>query len=249
MLPLPFYQIRVLDLTTDAAGAFATRFFADLGADVIKIEDVQQPDALRANPGAFESLHRNKLGLALDTGTAGARELCHRLAAACDFVFVTADDPRSDLEALSEEENLIFVVVGGDGTASETGLAAAAGALTALFHRRLTGEGQRVDVAGPAVASSLRYLDPTAGAGAPAPEALTPAAQTGLSEPVARRNGDVVRVEGVPYRFSRTPAHIRLPAPAPGEHSEYVLEHFLGLDSAAIEAYRTAGTIGRKTPI
>jgi crotonobetainyl-CoA:carnitine CoA-transferase CaiB-like acyl-CoA transferase len=55
----------------------------------------------------------------------------------------------------------------------------------------------------------------------------------GLFERVAGRDG-VVEIYGVPYDFSRTPAHVRLPAPAYGEHSGYVLRELLGVEGDSV---------------
>ena len=50
--------IRVLELVEGIAGPYATRFFADQGSDVIKIEQ-RQGDYYRQDPG-FQAINRNK---------------------------------------------------------------------------------------------------------------------------------------------------------------------------------------------
>lgn len=68
---LPFAGLRVLDLGVIVMGAEAGRLFADLGAEVIKVESSKHPDGTRApftgevSPGCAWG-QRNKRGLALD---------------------------------------------------------------------------------------------------------------------------------------------------------------------------------------
>jgi crotonobetainyl-CoA:carnitine CoA-transferase CaiB-like acyl-CoA transferase len=47
-----------------------------------------------------------------------------------------------------------------------------------------------------------------------------------------------VRMAGIPVKLSATPASIRLPPPLLGQHSEEVLEGWLGMDRAEIEELR-----------
>lgn len=69
----PLDGLRVLDLSRLLPGPYATLVLADLGADVVKIEDPGSGDALRWLPplegeqsGAFHALNRNKRSLGLD---------------------------------------------------------------------------------------------------------------------------------------------------------------------------------------
>jgi crotonobetainyl-CoA:carnitine CoA-transferase CaiB-like acyl-CoA transferase len=247
MLPLPFFQMRVLDLTTSVAGAYATRFFADFGAEVFQVEDASLPDPLRADSLTLESLQRNRMSVAIDTATADGRDLSLRLARAADFAFVDASDQRYGPDELTAgDENLILVVIDDTaGSAAETGLAAAAGALTALFHRRQTGEAQSVRIDGRRVQGNLRFLAPDTRPHDSAPLMNDPQLmQDGFFETIGRQDGSFVRVDGVPYRFSRTPAHVRLPAPRLGEHTDLVLHRYLNLTDDEISRLRANRAIG-----
>jgi crotonobetainyl-CoA:carnitine CoA-transferase CaiB-like acyl-CoA transferase len=51
---------------------------------------------------------------------------------------------------------------------------------------------------------------------------------------------------GLPWRFSETPAHVRLPAPRPGEHNRYVFGDLLGLSSQEMAELEREGVIGRR---
>ncbi|HSP18768.1 MAG TPA: CoA transferase, partial [Myxococcaceae bacterium] len=73
--PLPLAGVRILDLSRLLPGPFATLVLADLGADVIKVEDPRGGDPVRALPpftapggesAAFLALNRNKRSLALE---------------------------------------------------------------------------------------------------------------------------------------------------------------------------------------
>jgi len=83
----------VLDLSRLLPGPYASLVLADLGADVVKVEDRGGGDYLRWMPplageqsGAFHALNRNKRSLALDLKAAGGPAVLKRLAARADVV-------------------------------------------------------------------------------------------------------------------------------------------------------------------
>lgn len=84
----PLEGIRVLDLTRLLPGGFATLLLADLGADVIKVEDLKGGDYLRwiPPPHIFQALNRGKRSLVLDVRHAQGRAAFLRLVARCDVV-------------------------------------------------------------------------------------------------------------------------------------------------------------------
>ncbi|RDI45098.1 CaiB/BaiF CoA-transferase family protein [Nocardia mexicana] len=97
--PLPFRELRVLDLTTYWAGPSCTHFLAMLGAEVIHVESAGRPDGTRLIAGVpvseeqwwekspiFSGLNTNKKGLTLDFRSERGRDLLRRLAATCDVV-------------------------------------------------------------------------------------------------------------------------------------------------------------------
>ncbi|WP_426362337.1 CaiB/BaiF CoA transferase family protein [Streptomyces sp. E-08] len=77
---------RVLDLSRLLPGPYATSMLADLGADVIKVEDPAGGDPLRVAPPLFEALNRNKRSVALDLRTGGGRDAFLRLVRTADAV-------------------------------------------------------------------------------------------------------------------------------------------------------------------
>jgi crotonobetainyl-CoA:carnitine CoA-transferase CaiB-like acyl-CoA transferase len=96
----PLAGLRVLDLTRLLPGPVATLHLADLGAEVIKIEDTGVgdyartlgPDAAKANAAGQDSLlfrlvNRNKKSLRLDLKQAAGVEVLLRLAASADMLF------------------------------------------------------------------------------------------------------------------------------------------------------------------
>ncbi len=96
-MPAPLEGLRVLDLTTDVAGPFATKLLADFGADVLKVEPPEGDPARFFGPfpgdephpersGLFLHLNTNKRSITLDvTSEAGAAHI-RRLAAGVDAV-------------------------------------------------------------------------------------------------------------------------------------------------------------------
>ncbi len=86
--------IRVLDLTQIMAGPFCTMLLADLGAEVIKIENPRGGDDSRrlappyfnGESAAFIAVNRNKYGIALDIRTPAGKEVLWRLIATADVL-------------------------------------------------------------------------------------------------------------------------------------------------------------------
>src|SRR5581483_5420904 len=86
--------IRVLDLTQIMAGPFCAMLLADLGAEVIKIENPRGGDDSRrmappyynGESAAFIAMNRNKYGLALDIRTPTGKEILWRLLETADVL-------------------------------------------------------------------------------------------------------------------------------------------------------------------
>ncbi len=96
----PLAGIRVLDLTRLLPGAYCTLLLADLGADVIKIEEPGAGDYMRWTPPLvdgqstlFDALNRGKRSVALDLKTDGGRDTLLRLVERSD-VLVEGNRPR-----------------------------------------------------------------------------------------------------------------------------------------------------------
>jgi len=94
------YDIRVLDLSRILAGPSATQMLADLGADVVKIENPQggddtrgwgppfidNCDGQRAEAAYFACCNRNKRSVALDFSAEGDVDTLRKMAAAADIL-------------------------------------------------------------------------------------------------------------------------------------------------------------------
>ncbi|WP_395106176.1 CaiB/BaiF CoA transferase family protein [Actinomadura sp. SCN-SB] len=89
--------LHVIDLTRALAGPYCTMLFADLGADVIKVEPLhgdvsrtQGPyradDELLAFGGYFASVNRNKRSIAVDLSNAEGVDVVRRLAREADVL-------------------------------------------------------------------------------------------------------------------------------------------------------------------
>jgi crotonobetainyl-CoA:carnitine CoA-transferase CaiB-like acyl-CoA transferase len=87
-MTMPLEGMRVLDLTRLLPGPFGTMLLADMGADVIKVEDVRGGDYARTSPPYTESgmsvlhhiINRNKRSIAIDLKQKEGRELLLELA-------------------------------------------------------------------------------------------------------------------------------------------------------------------------
>ena len=97
----PLEDVRILDLTRLLPGGFCTLLLADLGADVIKVEDTGQGDYVRWAPpyygldehtplgtrsAIYLSLNRNKRSTRLDLKQEGGRQALIRLAETADVL-------------------------------------------------------------------------------------------------------------------------------------------------------------------
>lgn len=91
--PGPLHGIVVVDFSRIVSGPFATQILGDLGADVIKIEQMTIGDEVRSYgvtdpsrmPGAtFLAMNRNKRSIAIDVRTAPGREIALRLLQTAD---------------------------------------------------------------------------------------------------------------------------------------------------------------------
>jgi formyl-CoA transferase/CoA:oxalate CoA-transferase len=152
----PLAGVRILDLSRILSGPFTTMVFADLGADVIKLENPRTGDDTRewAPPyqgdqsAYFLSVNRNKRGIAVDLKTARGRDIALRIADRADVVvenFRPGTAGRlglgyNDLSARNPQ--LIYASISGFGQtgpyASEPGYDAIAQALGGLMS--VTGE-------------------------------------------------------------------------------------------------------------
>ncbi len=92
-LSRPFDGIRILDLGVIVAGGELGRLFADLGAEVIKVESAAYPDGLRQTPPGWPMsrswalTHRNEYSLGLDLRHPDGAEIFARMVAESDAVF------------------------------------------------------------------------------------------------------------------------------------------------------------------
>lgn len=94
--PAPLAGVRVVSVEQYGAGPFGTLFLADMGAEIIKIEDPGSGgDVSRYIPPGqeggdslfFESFNRGKRSLALDLKNPGGRAVFERLVATADAVY------------------------------------------------------------------------------------------------------------------------------------------------------------------
>ena len=81
--------IKVVDLSEQVPGPYATRLLAGLGADVIKVERPDSGDRLRHRPAMFEAENRGKRDLSVDLKSADGRAALLRVIASADVLVET----------------------------------------------------------------------------------------------------------------------------------------------------------------
>ncbi|MHC1761270.1 MAG: CaiB/BaiF CoA transferase family protein [Negativicutes bacterium] len=120
--------VRILDLTRVLAGPFCTMLLADMGAEVIKIEEPGKGDDTRTYPPFIEgcsayfcNMNRNKKSITLDLKKAEAKAIFKEMAKNVDVVIEnykpgTMDKLGIGYEALKEiNPQLIFASISGFG--------------------------------------------------------------------------------------------------------------------------------------
>ena len=93
-MPAALEGIRVLDLTQIMAGPFCTMLLADLGAEVIKIENPRGGDDSRrmappyyhSEPASFIAMNRNKFGISVDIRSQPGKQILWRLIERADVL-------------------------------------------------------------------------------------------------------------------------------------------------------------------
>jgi benzylsuccinate CoA-transferase BbsF subunit len=96
--PQPLEGIRVVTFSTAFAGPTTSRYLADFGAEVIKVESRRRPDNTRSAGGPwvepsgattapnFQHFNRNKLDIAIDLSREAGREVMRRLVSISDVL-------------------------------------------------------------------------------------------------------------------------------------------------------------------
>ncbi|MFC0220261.1 CaiB/BaiF CoA transferase family protein [Pseudochelatococcus lubricantis] len=117
----PLEGIRIISLAHLYPGPFATMLLADMGADVIIVEDRKVGDRTRRFPGHFESLNRNKRAVALNLKDSEDRQSFLKLVSTADVVVEGFRPGVMERLGLSVDEmrvhapNLICVSISGYG--------------------------------------------------------------------------------------------------------------------------------------
>ncbi|GIV44702.1 MAG: CoA transferase [Bacteroidia bacterium] len=128
MLP-PF---KILDFTRLLPGPLATLYLADLGAEVIKVEDTKQGDYARNMPPFLKNisplyllLNRNKKSIAIDFNQEDGQKIIHKLVENADVVIEgfkpgTMKKWNLDYESLKKiKPDLIYVSITGYGSSGK----------------------------------------------------------------------------------------------------------------------------------
>ncbi len=171
--PLALDGIRVIDLSRVIAGPWCGALLADLGADVIKVEDTGSGDESRTWPphideeaAAYLLFNRNKRGMTLDLKTPEAAEVVKALVRTADVVVEnfrtgTMEGFGLGYDVLAEiNPRLIYCSVSAFGRTGPRKDSAGYEALLQAFSgiMSITGE-----PGGPPVRSAVSFLDLTTG--------------------------------------------------------------------------------------
>ncbi len=98
--PIALAGLKVLDLSRILAGPYATQLFADLGADVVKVENpdggddtrrwgppfTSKADSSRGDAAYFSACNRNKRSITVDFATKAGADLLRDLAKTADII-------------------------------------------------------------------------------------------------------------------------------------------------------------------
>ena len=108
---LPLKGMRILDLAQMLPGGLCSQILADLGAEIIKIENPGSGDGFRNSPpligtsgSFFHILNRNKKSLTLNIKTGKGREIFRRLASRADVIIENARPGTMEKIGLGYEE-------------------------------------------------------------------------------------------------------------------------------------------------
>ncbi|MFE2734936.1 CaiB/BaiF CoA transferase family protein [Streptomyces sp. NPDC056723] len=113
--------VRIVDLSEQVPGPYATRLLAGLGADVIKVERPDSGDRLRHRPVMFDAENRGKRDLSIDLKAPEGRAALLRLIASADVLVEgfrpgVMDRLGLGFEALTETNpKLIYLSISGYG--------------------------------------------------------------------------------------------------------------------------------------
>ena len=78
--------LKILDLSTQVPGPYCSMLLADLGAEVIKIENIDGGDQARLLPFLFNGVNRNKKSISLNLKSSEAKKIFYQLAEKADVI-------------------------------------------------------------------------------------------------------------------------------------------------------------------
>ena len=85
-MALPLAHIRVVDLTRARSGPTCVRQLADIGAQVIKVEQAEDEEGVNRHNFDFQNLHRNKRSLVLNLKDPRGLEILKQLVKKADVL-------------------------------------------------------------------------------------------------------------------------------------------------------------------
>ncbi len=241
----PLENVRVLDMTWALAGPFCAMLLADLGAEVIKVENPEGGDTSRKNfpfvkevSSYFLSVNRGKKSVTVNLRHPRGKEMVLSLAKKSDVLVENFRPGVMDRLGLGyaavREVNpkIIYAACSGFGRTSPYAHRPAYDVIVQGMGGTLSITGEE---GGPPVRVGFSIGD--IGGGLFTALGILSAAREMITQ-VKHTQAGMLRVVNSPIKLSRTPVKLERASPVLGEHTEEVFMNLIGLSKEDLAKLR-----------